>query len=98
MNKIYLQEDETPIDINNTEGTFYYPKEFTKIIWAENDYLNEKQPQILGAKISQEVIETLLLFPPLDSTNFSTFPHNLPPVCCHDLNSTIEKAKKNFNA
>jgi two-component system, chemotaxis family, response regulator PixG len=89
--KISLEtEDNNLSNINNP-----YPKEYQKIIWlAENNYLNKKQLQILGKKISQEILENLLLIPFINPSNCRTFSHNLPDICFYDLDSTIEEAKK----
>lgn len=92
--KISLETEDD--NLSNTNN--HYPKEYQKIIWlAQNKYLNKKQLQILGKKISQEVLENLLLIPFIDLTKCRTFAHNLPDICFYDLDSTIEEAKKRLS-
>lgn len=71
------------------------PPEYNKFIWlAEKKYLNPQQLNILGKRLSQEILESLLLIETIDSQTVNISEHNLTNVFQHNFTQVLEETEK----
>jgi twitching motility two-component system response regulator PilG len=92
-NKLSLTLDEDDTDSQTNDHKLNV--DLQKIIWlTENKYLNSQQLTLLGKRISQEVIESLLLIEQIFITNVKIYDCNIPNFCQHSLKEVIEEAKQ----
>ena len=92
-NKLNLKIDQE--DTNSSKQKL--KEEFNKIIWlAKNKYLNSEQLSLLGKKISQEIIESLLLIKKISRTQVKIYECKIPNICEHSLQEVIKDSQVNL--